>query len=349
MTKKLIFDYDCIVYQVGFACEKRAVEVTHTATGVKQRFDNKTEFWGRKKNVIEGWLGEKNKERVAQGKREFTKDEFTMETIREADNIQNALHSVKEVINKALRATGCDEYMGYIGDGDSFRLDRSTIYKYKGSRDNALTPLLKKDIIDYLVKYHAAEIVQRDEVTNEMLEADDMVIIKALEDKENSVVYAVDKDATGSPIFVFNPNRPDDGIKDCACFGEINLIERTIPSGIVKEIKGHGRKFFYFQVAFGDDVDDYRANCASDIEWGEISAYKALADCNTDKECLEALVGIYQHLYPEPKTVLGWRGDEIEIDWLYVLNEIWDLARMRRSPDDIVTAEEVLRKFKIIE
>ncbi|MNR21142.1 hypothetical protein D3C85_1380260 [compost metagenome] len=53
-------------------------------------------------------------------------------------------------------------------------------------------------------------------------------------------------------------------------------------------------------------------------------------------------------LYPEPKKVVGWRGNEIEISWEYVMNEMWDMARMHRFENDFVVGTEVLKKMEII-
>ena len=53
---------------------------------------------------------------------------------------------------------------------------------------------------------------------------------------------------------------------------------------------------------------------------------------------------VFKHLYPEPKEVVGWRGDTILIDWAYVLNECFDMSRMHRFPNDFVVATDVLNK-----
>src|SRR5690606_40936191 len=63
------------------------------------------------------------------------------------------------------------------------------------------------------------------------------------------------------------------------------------------------RMFKMWQCCGLDDSDNYRANCMSDIKWGEISAYKALVDCKNDKELFEAAIGVFKHLYPETKVV----------------------------------------------
>ena len=62
----------------------------------------------------------------------------------------------------------------------------------------------------------------------------------------------------------------------------------------------------------------------------------------------EALVTGYKTLYPVKKTIKGWRGDDIEIDWLYMLQENFNLAKMLRSEDEKPTnIKEVLTKLKV--
>ena len=103
-----------------------------------------------------------------------------------------------------------------------------------------------------------------------------------------------------------------------------------------------------FQTMNGDTSDNYKANCFSGIKWGDKAAYNQLKDATNDKELFQALVDGYKKLYPEKKTVIGWIGKEIEIDWLYVLTECFNLAKMMRTYDEKPTAvKDVLDKLKI--
>lgn len=57
--------------------------------------------------------------------------------------------------------------------------------------------------------------------------------------------------------------------------------------------------------------------------------------------------GIFQHLYPEKKTILGWRNDPIDITWDYVLNEMFMMARMLRFEDEELNAYDVMDKLGV--
>jgi hypothetical protein len=113
-------------------------------------------------------------------------------------------------------------------------------------------------------------------------------------------------------------------------------------------VTGKGRSFLYYQTLSQDDSDNYAANSASEVKWGSKSAYKALKDCTNDKEALQAIADSYKLLYPETKLFKGWRGDEFEIDWKYVFNENWDMARMLRWENDVVVGTDVLERLEVI-
>ena len=330
----LVFDYDYILYRAGFACENRFIEVVHMASGKKKQFKNKTEFYGLKKDVIEGWLGDVNKDRLERGLKPFQRDEFVLNTIRRAEPVENTLHTVKKMIQDVNQHLSSKGYYGYIGKGDTFRKDISTILEYKGQRTEDTRPLLKDEIAQYLHNVHKGKYATQ-------FEADDHVVMDCYKKKDH-VLVSVDKDAMGTGCLVYNPDHPEQGIVDTNCFGKIWLNEKG-------DVKGYGRKFFYYQWIYGDNVDNYFAHAASDAKWGSKSAYNALVDCESDVECFECALNVYKALYPEEKTIEGWRGDDIVIDHLYVADEIWQLARMLRHPNDNVLATDVWRKYGMIE
>lgn len=339
--RELCYDYDSIIYACGFVNETRYINVKNKITGKKSKYKNRTEFWGNKRKVIEGELAIINDKRIANGETPYTKDDFELEDVQEAGDPANTFHTLKCMINGINRDLQADSYVGFIGKGDCFRLDRSTIFKYKGNRENALRPILKDEMVDYLVKHHKAKVVTG-------LEADDWVNIHCYQKK--SIAVTTDKDALGCPILIYNHDYPDLGIQDGNCFGELFQTFKEDKKGVLKpvDVKGLGRKFFYYQLAYGDDIDNYRANCASEKDWGKVSAFNSMVGARNDLEALEAVRDVYKYLYPNETEIIGWRGDKLVVDWLYVFNEVWDLARMRRAPNDIVTGEEVLRKFKLI-
>jgi len=136
-----VIDLDYIKYTAAAVGETRTVLVTHTPTGREHSFDNKTAFYGRDKAKSKGWLGDLNKSREEEGKSLFPLSEFTIEDVQTPEPLENVLHTVKLMVQKDLEALGASSYKAYLGEGDSFRVERSTAIEYKGNRKNLLKPL----------------------------------------------------------------------------------------------------------------------------------------------------------------------------------------------------------------
>jgi hypothetical protein len=337
-----VIDVDWIRYAAGFAGEKKTIQTIQKATGEVRTFKNVTEFYGRGKAKDKGWLGEWN---AANPDNPLVFDDFDLLEIQKPEPIANVLHSVKSMVHKAVEAVDADKFILYFGRGDSFRVERSTILKYKGNRESTKKPVLLPEITEYLEKHMGAIPVTG-------IEADDQCIITAYKKKDH-IVVSPDKDTGGCDVLWANPMRVLENGKyevfDCSGLGKL-WIEETVGSKgeVYKHVRGTGQKFFLWQVAFGDDVDLYRANGASEVPWGPLSAYDVLVDTKTFREGLEAVVGVYKHLYPEPVQVEGWRGDIITVDWLYAMHEIFDLARMYRWEGDEVHLPDVLKKYDLL-
>lgn len=329
-----VIDADWPKYTVAAAGETRGIKAIHKKSGNEKEFKTRTEFWGRGK-AITGWLGDVNKEREEEGKPLFTREDFDIEDTQTPEPLANVLHSTRIMIQSALEQLGTDNYKAFVGEGNSFRLGQSTLMKYKGNREDLLKPLHLDAVSDYIIERLKAQVISN-------IEVDDKVIIEAF-GKEDHVVVAVDKDAMSQPVKVFNPNRPNEGIIDCDCFGRLWLEG----SGSNEKVRGYGRIHLLYQMISQDTADNYKFNCASDVKWGSKSAYKALVDCNNNQEAWDAVCEVVKKVYPEPKEVIGWRGDEILIDGWYVLDEMFNMARMKTHENDFTTLRSWLDAEKI--
>ena len=325
---RAIFDYDLIAYRSASAGETRTIKAYHPITGDSWSCKTRTELYGHWQKKDKGLLAEHNKLNGT----DYKADELVITDIQTPEKIANVLHTTKSMVESVLYALKTNKFNGYLGKGDSWRVERSTLLKYKGNRDDTLRPLLLGEVRDYIVKKYGAEVV-------EGLESDDWVTIDAYRDK-SKVVVSSDKDSRGTECLVYNPFSGDP-IIDCSGYGHLYLNGKS-------EVKGYGRQWFYFQLA-GDSADNYKANCFSDLDFGDKSMYKVLKDCNNDKESLQAVSEAFQLMYPEPKTITGWRGDEFEIDWKYVLNEMWSMAHMLRKPEgDYIVGTDVLERLEVV-
>ena len=349
-----IIDADYCSFSCASVGDEDYIEVTHKETKKSVEFKNVTEFYGRSKKTLGGWLGKINTKRESQNKPPYSvedfaiakkkrrKQEYRISTDEEGNEIKtpvdmeqakaNIFHSAKTVILNDLKNLGTDNYEAYLSNGSSLRNNIATLMKYKGNRDNTPKPLLFDDVVDYIGNAFEAKFVDG-------IEVDDAVVIRAYNDP-NAVVVGIDKDHYAQEIKFFNPTRPEEGIIDCNCFGKLWRDRKG-------KVRGYGRLFLYFQVASGDKADNYKSNCFSDVKYGDAAAYNDLADCKDEKEALEKLVEIYKKLYPEYKVVTGWRGFPIGIDWLYVLDEIFKLAAMVRWENDYRSIHTEFARFGV--
>lgn len=330
MTKLTsIIDLDYVKYASASVGEKRSIIVTHKSSGREKEFNTRTEFYGRDKAKTGGWLGDLNSKRDSP----FAVDEFEIVDQQIAEPIDHVLQIAKTQVEGDLKRLGTNKYKAFLGKGDSFRVELSTLKKYKDNRKDMLRPLHMDAVTEYLERKFKAEIVTD-------IEADDRCVIEAY-NNPNAVIQGLDKDYYSAPVKFFNVNRPDEGIQDCNQFGSLWLDDKG-------DVRGIGRMHLYWQMASNDTSDNYAANCFSEIKWAGKSAYKSLVEAKTDTEAWEKLKGIFQYLYPEEKTVLGWRNDPINITWDYVLNEMFVMARMLRFEGENLNAYDVMDKLGVI-
>ena len=332
-TPTVCFDYDFLLYSCACVTEQRKILVINNITGQEQVFKNKTEFWGNYRKKDGGYLAEINKNRTTP----YIPEDFTIEDMMFTEPIGNAIKILNSQITKILSVLDTKKYIGYTGRGDVFRHKVATLQPYKGNREGLIKPTHLEELKDYVERKHNAQIVTE-------LEADDWCSIENYQaygkyqvsksERDKLIVVAVDKDAKGTVGFLYNPEH----------FLEPELINGLgwLKRNSKGDIDGRGRKFLYWQVCAGDTSDNYDPACISKNKGGQVKTYELLKDCKTDKECLEAMVKYFKYLYPEPVTFTNFRGDEIEVDWLYVLQEMFTLARMLRWEDDFVQIKDVL-------
>ena len=359
---RLCFDFDFLIFAAVSIAEERFITATHIPTGRVMEFKTKTEMYGHWKKKEGGWIAAENLKNgndfwkvedfeIIEGQRPKPfkvkgVDEFG-EPDESKDYFISPFEGAKNVLNTKIKSIckklGTTEYYGYTGKGKTFREDIATLIPYKGNREGMMRPLLLDAMKDYVINRHNAILAER-------LEADDLCCIDTLraynkwkesgDNKDKVILVGIDKDAKGTSGWHFNPEK-DSEPKLIEGFGNLWLDNKG-------EVDGGGRAFLYYQIASGDLVDNFYANVFSEKKWASKSAYDMLKDCKTDKEAFQALVDTYKILYPEPKTVVLWRGDEKEIDWLYCLEENFNLAKMLRSVDEKPTiVKDVLDKLGV--
>lgn len=322
-------DLDAFKYAAASVGEDRSVLVTHKASGRSISVKSRTEFYGHYKKKEGGKLAEINKGRESP----FLWDEFEYEDVQKPQPIANVLHTVKLMVEKAIQESKADKVVFYIGEGESFRVNYSTLLEYKGNRKELLRPILLDEVVEYLKKKYSPEVVTYYEV-------DDVVTMNTW-GKKNHFIIGEDKDYYGAGTRFFNLRKPEEGVVDCTGFGKLWLDDK-------EGVRGTGRLFKLWQACSNDASDNYAANCVSKIRWGEKKAYQRLHECKDDKEAFQEAVNIFKHLYPEPFECVGWKGDTVKVDWIYVFSECLNLCHLHRNrDDDFIDVVEVLENLGV--
>lgn len=348
-------DLDQTCYVAAAGAEKQTIIAKHKKSGNEKEFKNKTEFWGRQKKVVGGWLKDQNTnmeaKAVAAGKVfvPWERDDFEIIPRQVAEPVENCLHLLKIKINAILDHMGTSNGLGILGGSGNFRLVLPTPEIYKGNREDTLRPLLLQNTREYVQKKYGAIVIDG-------IEADDYLTMKQYEGwlhykktgKFNQIVASFDKDQVQCPGLIFNTMR-DSAERDwkhplCWMIDD-SMGEVWMDKG---KVKGWGKKFFGYQMLFGDQSDNVKPYQNFDIKFGETSAFHIISPCKTEKEMWTAIVNQYQ----------GWFPDGVEfVDHMAVPRKftagqwagvIFQLVYMKRTPDDSTTLASVLRSVGVL-
>jgi hypothetical protein len=319
MSKEVIavLDGDEISYQIAAACETRTIKATNKLNQESSAFKHRTEM----KKFLHGL--------------EVPEDFYEVVDVQEADEIANALHSVKVVVDNIKQACKADVIEMYISGKDNFRDSIPLPKPYKGSRKDTIKPILLPEIRAYLVKKYQAKVVDGEEV-------DDVVAHRmwdGLKSGQKIIGVTIDKDACGSSGWLYNRDKmtePEfiDGL------GELTIDGKG-------KVRGKGRKWGYLQWCIGDSTDFYNPCDLCGVKYGEKSAYKLLVDLETDKECIQAVYDLYKSWYPEPVSYVDWACQPQTKDCVDIMQMYMDCYRMRRWENDVVDVRELLTRLEI--
>lgn len=308
----LLIDGDVIAYRAAAVCEKRTVVVKHNKSGAEKVFNTRREF--------KAYLKERNWEHRI--------DEYSFTDVQTPDDISNCLHSIKTTIGKLESITFADRKEIYIGGKENFRSKLLLPKEYKGSRKDAIRPLMLNQAKEYLLEYQGAAKATK-------IEADDILNIRAYEElnKGNvAIIGSNDKDTLQSEgIFMYDWTVEEPKIVEIPVIGDLRKVNQYC--------KGEGLKFFAYQLLAGDTADEYVPyQLAKSVFGSKYSANKAYEDIkNLDfaDEILNKVIEVYKRLYPEPFDYVAWDGTKVKnADWKSMLDLYFKCAYMKRSWTD---------------
>ena len=315
MTELAVIDGDTVAFRAAAMNERRSIVVTHKPTGRKSEFDNRTEF---KKHIGDKW------------------DilDFDIEDKQSPEDIKYALGAAKATIKSICATLDTGNYKVIMSGKNNFRLDIPLPKQYKSNRESLERPLQLTEVRNYLIKHHAAEVVDG-------IEADDALCTwayRGYKEGRTIVQCSQDKDAYSNAGWLYNFVKDEDPLY-IAGLGELHLEGA--------KVKGTSRKWAYAQIMLGDPVDCYKPTNLCKVKYGDKSVYNLLADLKTDKDCWAAMYETYKTWYPEPVTYTAWDGKEYTKDACEIMQMYVDCAHMQRWPGDKVVVQDVLTKLGV--
>ena len=324
MSKKrvLLIDGDIIAFRTSAICENRTINVLHKKSNKFHVFQTRTEF----------------KEFLSAKNYDYVPDDYIIEDCQEINPDMNYGYLLSNQIKSITEQLWPDKVEIYLDGGNNFRNDLPLPTKYKSSRSTQLTPLLRRSCKDYLVRKHGAVLIRNCEV-------DDAVIFKGykyLSEGHDVIVATNDKDAgayTGLKLFNFTVDNPE--VIEIPSLGKLWVDEKG-------KVRGLGLSWYCMQMLVGDSVDTFKPTELCKEKYGEKSAYKALKDCESEKEALNIVIKQYKIWYPEPSTYTDWSGKEHkDKNFTFFLNLYHQCVRMKETEEDPLIFSDFCKRFDI--
>ena len=336
----VVIDLDYICFKVAAVLEEKSVQIygiteTDGDNYLIGTYKNRTEY-KKSEEYIEDY--------IVKDCQELKKDYKSSMTFL-----------LRKFIEDIRKATKSEEVVLAAGGTTNFRDRLPSPQKYKGNRDDVLKPLALKECKEYAANTYIT-------VRGEDEEADDIISMfqyRSYYDKIYKIVVATpDKDSLQTQGYLYNPESSKgmalNSVDLIEGLGKVSLIEKP------KKMKLHfkGRIVVYCQAfLLGDSTDNYQP-CANYKALNAIDkqsslltekkVYELLKDCTTDKECLSIIHNIWLDWY---KDIKGWKdysGNWVEGDYIDLMQIYWDLAFMRRFPNDKVCVRTMLKNLGIL-
>lgn len=341
-------DLDQTAFVAAAGAEKRTIVAKHIKSGRTMEFRNKTEFWGRQKTVVGGWLKDQNTNMAAKLGDKFvpwTRDDFIIEDKQTPEPVENCLHLLKIKINAILEHMGGARGVGVLGGSGNFRLALPTPEIYKGNREDTVRPLLLAETRAYVQRKYGAVVIDG-------IEADDYLTMKQYEGwlhykktgKFNQIVASFDKDQVQCPGLIFNTMRDSterDWKHPLPWLIDDSMGEIWMEGG---KVKGWGKKFFGYQMLFGDQSDNVKPyQNFEGIRFGETSAFKIISPCHDDKTMWQAIVNQYKEWFPDGVAFTDHQGIDRKFTAGQWASVIFQAVYMKRTDNDNTTLGHVLR------
>lgn len=316
MKTILICDLDTPIYKAAVRAQDKSILVTHTKTGIEKTFNNRTEF----KELLKG----KNKL--------STLPQYEIVDVQVPHPVSHATQILKTTVNSIVDFVKPDEVIYLVSGKGNFREDIPFVKRYKWNREDTLKPVNLQATRNFAIKHFKA-------VRTNGEEPDDAQVwmgYEVLAAGNKPIVLGYDKDSLQySGLFVYNPDKPDLGIRELPETGSISLDSKRKP-------RAEGLMQYAYQMLYGDRVDGLNPYEVAGVKFGEIAAFNVLKDLKDEKEILQAVVNQYKMWYPSDVKYTAWNGEEVSCTWREMYSMYHKALRMKQTKDDPLSAKDFL-------
>ena len=198
-----LFDADILVFRAGFAAERNQWYLAYDRDDTNPDASPK-EFDGFKEVETFAYKreAEARLDEILPGK--YSREEgvdYQLWAEKYLEPLENALHNVKVMVDKALNDLDCTEFDAkmYLSGGHNFRYDVAKTRPYKGNRDKKHRPTHEEEIRKYIRRTWDTEVTDG-------IEADDALGIAQCQTygPQDSVIVTIDKDLDMIPGLKYN-------------------------------------------------------------------------------------------------------------------------------------------------
>lgn len=222
--------------------------------------------------------------------------------------LDTALRRIEEKILAAMYLTQSPAARVHITPEGSYKAGRHLYIgaqPYQANRDPNAKPPLLAPIRKALKGYIESRYPEITIIENLALQADDGIIIDSCKLNKEVVVWSPDKDLRVTPASYYEIST---GVIDTITnrFGYIQM--GSTDTGNNKP-KGHGTKFFWWQMLMGDTADNIKGlKSYKGKSIGAVRAYNLIEDIKDEQDCASFVLECYKSINqnPLPEGSLLW-------------------------------------------
>lgn len=324
-VKYAYIDSDPIAYQGAFAVQKARYKYMNIHT--KQEtllFDN------AKQGKL--FLSQEQEKCELFGF-DFTLEDWAREKIVVLGSESEAMKAADLALETWLKnVKGC-EWKGFFTEkGEKKTKDIPGLEKrYQGNREGIISPVHLMTCRGHLMSREEMSMVRNG------FEADAIVISRAEKKGKEGCLVSLDKDlrqAENTYVIDVSYDPPLITIADGNVGGVWECPIKSKPSKKQYKFNGVGFKWLCFQAVSGDMADHYGGIKGI----GPRAVIKALEDCKTYHDCLDAVYAFYEAHGRFKYT--SWDGQEMDLSPSEMMLQHFNLAYQERSPTDSFNFEK---------